>query len=345
MPDIRPTTSAAALVLNATYEPLCVVSVRRATILVLSAKAISVAHGDGLLHSARTTLPVPSVVRLTHYVRVPYRTHVGMSRRAIFARDGGRCAYCRGPAETIDHVVPRSRGGRHAWDNVVAACARCNHSKGDKPQPNSAGGCMSRRPHPRGRRGACSVTVRPTRAGRTGSTCTVPRSRLICAGGTTPPGRQTRSRCRRSRSCRRATRPPHVIRRSAGLPGVAVNTIAGGEISFGYCATDSTVNGRTRGPCEDHEPCRPLSGRAGKTSTAPACRPHGRRSPRRPVGRGLGPSIPTGGPVVRDPALRSHRRRPGRPARRWPAPKSMGWTLRSVAMTGSHPRPPAGMPR
>jgi 5-methylcytosine-specific restriction endonuclease McrA len=132
MPDIRRTTVAAALVLNASYEPLCVVSVRRATILVLSAKAVTVAHGGGEWHSARTSLPIPSVVRLTHFVRVPYRTHVGMSRRAIFARDGNRCVYCHGPAETIDHVIPRSRGGRHAWDNVVAACARCNHHKGDK---------------------------------------------------------------------------------------------------------------------------------------------------------------------------------------------------------------------
>ncbi len=113
MPDIRPTVGSSALVLNATYEPLCVVSVRRATILVLTAKAECVSDGDGLLHSARTTLPVPSVVRLTRYVKVPYRTHVGLSRRAIFARDGGRCAYCRGSAETIDHVFPRSRGGLH----------------------------------------------------------------------------------------------------------------------------------------------------------------------------------------------------------------------------------------
>lgn len=132
MPDIRPTASSAALVLNATYEPLCVVSVRRAAILILSAKAICVTDGDGVLHSARSSVPVPSVVRLTRYVRVPYRAHAGLSRRGVFARDGGRCAYCRGPAETIDHVVPRSRGGRHAWDNVVAACARCNHTKGDR---------------------------------------------------------------------------------------------------------------------------------------------------------------------------------------------------------------------
>src|SRR5258705_12603038 len=132
MPDIRRTTGSTALVLNQTYEPLCVVSVRRAAILLLAAKAVGVADGDGFLHSAREALPVPLVIRLTRYVRVPYRTHVGLSRRAIFARDGGRCVYCQAAAETIDHVHPRSKGGEHAWDNVVAACAKCNHHKGDK---------------------------------------------------------------------------------------------------------------------------------------------------------------------------------------------------------------------
>src|SRR5919204_6356632 len=111
MPDIRPARVSGALVLNATYEPLCVVSVRRAAILVLASKAVCVADGDGLLHSAREALPVPLVIRLNRYVRVPYRTHIGLSRRAIFARDGGRCVYCHGPAETVDHVLPRSRGG------------------------------------------------------------------------------------------------------------------------------------------------------------------------------------------------------------------------------------------
>jgi 5-methylcytosine-specific restriction endonuclease McrA len=132
MPDIRPLANSSALVLNATYEPLGVVSVRRATILVLAAKAICLADGGGVLHAERVSLPVPLVVRLTRFVRVPYRPYVGLSRRAIFARDGGRCAYCHAPAETIDHVLPRSRGGGHAWENVVAACARCNHTKGDK---------------------------------------------------------------------------------------------------------------------------------------------------------------------------------------------------------------------
>lgn len=135
MPDIRPTTTSVALLLNATYEPLCVVSVRRAAILVLSGKAVCVADGDGIFHSARHRIPVPLVIRLTKYVRVPYRAHVGLSRRAIFARDGGRCVYCQAPAETIDHVHPRSKGGAHAWENVVAACAKCNHHKGDKTLP------------------------------------------------------------------------------------------------------------------------------------------------------------------------------------------------------------------
>jgi 5-methylcytosine-specific restriction endonuclease McrA len=131
MPDIRRSADS-TLVLNQTYEPLCVVPVRRAAILLLTAKATCVADGEGILHSARQAIAVPSVVRLNRYVRVPYRTHIGLSRRAIFARDNSRCAYCRGPAETIDHVMPRSRGGNHAWDNVVAACAKCNHNKGDR---------------------------------------------------------------------------------------------------------------------------------------------------------------------------------------------------------------------
>ncbi|HEX6970127.1 MAG TPA: HNH endonuclease [Micromonosporaceae bacterium] len=132
MPDIRRPAGTGALVLNATYEPLGVVSVRRAVLLVLTAKAVCLVDGEGALHSERYELPVPSVVRLTRFVRVPYRTHVGLSRRTIFARDGWRCAYCRGPAETIDHVIPRSRGGQHVWENVVAACAKCNHTKGDR---------------------------------------------------------------------------------------------------------------------------------------------------------------------------------------------------------------------
>jgi 5-methylcytosine-specific restriction endonuclease McrA len=121
-----------ALVLNATYEPLCVVTLHRAVVLVLAEKAVIVEAGQSVLHSARVSVPAPSVVRLSRYVRVPYRREVPMTRRAILDRDGHACAYCGLRADTIDHVRPRSRGGAHVWTNVVAACARCNHRKGDR---------------------------------------------------------------------------------------------------------------------------------------------------------------------------------------------------------------------
>jgi 5-methylcytosine-specific restriction endonuclease McrA len=121
-----------ALVLNATYEPLCVVSARRAVVLVLSGKAVAVEAGAEEVRSEWLSLRVPVVVRLTRFVRVPYRAHVPLTRRAVFARDGGRCVYCAAPATSLDHVIPRSRGGEHIWENVVSCCRRCNHAKADR---------------------------------------------------------------------------------------------------------------------------------------------------------------------------------------------------------------------
>jgi 5-methylcytosine-specific restriction endonuclease McrA len=121
-----------ALVLNATYEPLCVVPLRRAVVLVLAEKATVLETGEAVLHSERLAVPAPSVVRLSRYVRVPYRHAAPLTRRTVFERDGHRCAYCSCRAETIDHVIPRSRGGAHEWNNVVAACSRCNHRKADR---------------------------------------------------------------------------------------------------------------------------------------------------------------------------------------------------------------------
>ena len=121
-----------ALVLNASYEPLCVVSTRRALMLVLDEKAELLHATDGQFRSARATVPEPSVVRLAHFIKVPYRARIALNRRAVFARDGHRCQYCGKPAENIDHVVPRSRGGTHSWDNVVAACRPCNTRKEDR---------------------------------------------------------------------------------------------------------------------------------------------------------------------------------------------------------------------
>ncbi|MBW3626190.1 MAG: HNH endonuclease, partial [Actinobacteria bacterium] len=121
-----------ALVLNATYEPLCVIPVRRAVVLVLAEKA-DVLHDTGaVMRSERLRVPIPSVIRLRYFVRVPYRRRASLNRRAVFARDGSRCQYCSAPADSIDHVVPRSRGGQHVWENVVAACRPCNAQKRDR---------------------------------------------------------------------------------------------------------------------------------------------------------------------------------------------------------------------
>lgn len=125
-------TTSATLLLNATFEPLCVVSSRRAIVLVLADKAVPVDSAADVVHAATVSLAVPVVVRLTRYVRVPYPASVPLSRRAVFTRDGQTCVYCGGSATSIDHVVPRSRGGTHTWDNVVAACRRCNHTKADR---------------------------------------------------------------------------------------------------------------------------------------------------------------------------------------------------------------------
>ena len=121
-----------ALVLNATYEPLCIVTQRRALNLILQAKAELVTPTEQLFRSASASFQVPSVVRLIAYVKVPYTTRVALNRRAVFARDNFRCQYCHAAAENIDHVIPRSRGGTHTWDNVVAACRSCNARKEDR---------------------------------------------------------------------------------------------------------------------------------------------------------------------------------------------------------------------
>ncbi|MGO1049516.1 MULTISPECIES: HNH endonuclease [unclassified Crossiella] len=122
------------LLLNATFEPLTALPVRRAIVLLVCGKA-EIVHGDaaGLqVHSASEVVAVPSVIRLSTFVRVPYRGRIPLTRAALMHRDRFRCAYCAGRAETIDHVVPRSKGGQHTWENTVACCARCNHRKADK---------------------------------------------------------------------------------------------------------------------------------------------------------------------------------------------------------------------
>ncbi len=136
------TTSRAVLVLNATYEPLNIVSVQRAIILLLKEKAEVIEAARTMLRAQNFTINLPLVIRLVTFVPIPRRLPLPLSRRTVLARDLYTCQYCGGqPGKhelTVDHVIPRSRGGTTTWENVVAACAPCNHRKGDRT-PEEAG--------------------------------------------------------------------------------------------------------------------------------------------------------------------------------------------------------------
>lgn len=140
--------SRTVLVLNATFEPLSLVSVRRAVVLLLREKAELVETTERVLCSTSRALPEPLVIRLTRYVRLPHRS-VPPTRAAIMLRDAYTCQYCHGtPGRselTVDHVLPRSRGGSHGWDNLVTACQTCNHKKGNQ-LPDEAGMVLQRKP-------------------------------------------------------------------------------------------------------------------------------------------------------------------------------------------------------
>jgi 5-methylcytosine-specific restriction endonuclease McrA len=123
------------LVLNATYEPLNVCTTRRALVLILKEKAEVLESGDGVLRSETMRLDTPEVIRLVSFVRVPRDIHRRrITRKAVLARDDWRCQYCgtEKPGLTVDHVIPRSRGGESVWENIVAACASCNRRKGNR---------------------------------------------------------------------------------------------------------------------------------------------------------------------------------------------------------------------
>ena len=136
------------LVLNSTYEPVNVCSARRAIVLLLKGKAEVVDPGVATMHSERTAIVIPAVVRLIHYVRIPRADRRRLSRKAVLARDGFRCQYCGNSKHlTLDHVIPRSRGGSTSWENVVTSCAQCNVRKG-AGLPNEVGMVPSREPRP-----------------------------------------------------------------------------------------------------------------------------------------------------------------------------------------------------
>jgi 5-methylcytosine-specific restriction endonuclease McrA len=121
------------LILNANFEPIHVCDLRRAMGLLLSDKAALVVNGRGEVHTISRVFPRPSVIRLQKMISRP-RPRVKLTRREILRRDNYTCQYCGKHSMdlTIDHVIPRHRGGKHVWTNVVAACPTCNHRKGGR---------------------------------------------------------------------------------------------------------------------------------------------------------------------------------------------------------------------
>lgn len=136
------------LVLNSTYEPINVCTVRRAVVLVLKGLARTEERSHHFLHSARVAIPAPSVIRLVEYIHIPFERK-SLSRKNILLRDHNTCQYCGqvfSPTElTLDHVIPKSRGGGSNWDNLVACCKRCNNRKGNA-LPEEAGMRLVKRP-------------------------------------------------------------------------------------------------------------------------------------------------------------------------------------------------------
>lgn len=138
------------LVLNASYEPINICAARRAVVLVLKGVASAEEVTSHFVHSSRRTMSLPSVIRLLEYRRIPHQTR-SLSRKNILMRDRYTCQYCHRTlpsAElTLDHVVPRSRSGESAWENLVACCHRCNNRKGSRT-PEEAGMKLARLPRP-----------------------------------------------------------------------------------------------------------------------------------------------------------------------------------------------------
>jgi 5-methylcytosine-specific restriction endonuclease McrA len=139
---------APVLVLNASYEPINVCAARRALVLVLKGVAMTEEENGHFLHSARVAMRLPSVIRLLEYRRIPHQSRA-LSRKNILLRDRNTCQYCGTvlPSSelTLDHVIPRSRGGSSTWENLVACCHGCNRRKGNQ-SPMEAGMKLMREP-------------------------------------------------------------------------------------------------------------------------------------------------------------------------------------------------------
>lgn len=135
------------LVLSNTYQPLYTCGIEKAITLVYLGKAVSVKDSEQLIRSPSTTMRVPQAIRLLVKAVVhKYYETVRPTRQAVFKRDKHLCQYCGSRQDlTIDHVHPRSRGGEDTWENLVAACQKCNNRKGDR-RPDEAGMILNSTP-------------------------------------------------------------------------------------------------------------------------------------------------------------------------------------------------------
>ena len=136
------------LVLNASYEPINICAARHALTLVFKGVAVVEEVSDRVVRTSRISIPVPDVIRLVRYRRVP-RQNRSVSRKGILLRDGYACQYCHrryaAGELTLDHVLPRSRGGSSVWENLVACCFACNNRKGNRT-PQEAGMVLAKLP-------------------------------------------------------------------------------------------------------------------------------------------------------------------------------------------------------
>ncbi len=144
-------TDLPVLVLNQNYEPLNICRARRAVVLLYRGKAEMLENGSGFIHSANATFPLPSVIRIVYLIKRP-RPERKLTRLEIFNRDKYTCQYCGKETRqlTLDHIIPRYKGGEYTWENVVSACVACNRRKAGKTPEQAGMGLLCRPSPPRG---------------------------------------------------------------------------------------------------------------------------------------------------------------------------------------------------
>jgi len=120
------------LVLNQSYEPLMVINAKRAIVLIIKEKVKMLEKYSENIRSVQNSFDLPSVIRLNFYVHLKYKDIV-LNRRNILKRDDYKCQYCSKQTTplTLDHIIPKNKGGKDSWENLVAACSKCNTRKGD----------------------------------------------------------------------------------------------------------------------------------------------------------------------------------------------------------------------